>query len=173
MANEKPKQILFTASLWLAVMGGVGSFTSCYGHNCDGSTAFYGRNPGEGEMVGPDVWESSPEDGDAIPYTRERTWFFEVPALLDRKIVLVVPYVRAEQNVATTGGNETLGSGNLAEVSGVSAGRFAVHNDTCADYFIRVVAILAPANEPVPSPSSTAAADSSDGGTEASSAPLP
>lgn len=146
-------------------MGGAGSFASCYGHNCDGSTTVYGRNAGEGELVNADTWESSPQTGNSIPYLREETIFFEVPQLEDRVPYLVLPLVSAEQNVTSTGGNETVGSGNLAEISGITAGHFAVHNDTCADYFVRVVAFFAPVGAAVPSPAPSVGASASDGGT--------
>lgn len=144
-------------------MAGASSFYSCYGHNCDPSSDIYGLKSGEGQLAADDIWESTPEESDAIPYTRERTWFFKLPMATDREILEVIPYVRADSNINVTGGNETIGSGNLAEISGVGPGQFAIRNDTCADYFIRVVVRLAPVGPTAPSvPSADAGGDAAD-----------
>ena len=150
LAEEARGQVLFNGALWLVIVGGAGTFASCYGHNCDGSYARYGQNPGEGEPIDADHWESNPALGNALPYTRERTIFFDVPAFADRVPATIETFISADQNPTSANGNETSGSGNLAEVSGKGPGRFAVTNNTCADYYVRVVAFFAPTRPPVP-----------------------
>lgn len=125
--------------LWLGVMSIAGTFTSCYGHNCDGSSVRYGINPGEGDLLTPNTWESNPGQGDFLPYPRQRTIFFEAP-FGDGVFATVLSYISADQNPVSVGGNDTLASGNVVETTNFPSGAFAVHNDTCADYFIRVVA---------------------------------
>jgi hypothetical protein len=42
------------------------------------------------------------------------------------------------------GGNSTIAAGNLAEISGVVNDQVAIHNGTCADYFLRLTVQAAP-----------------------------
>jgi hypothetical protein len=62
----------------------------------------------------------------------------------DRTPYLVDTFISAEPNPHAANGNWTLGSGNLSEQSGVGPGTIAVKNNTCADYFIRIVAHASP-----------------------------
>jgi len=139
--GERKRRVLGLVALWGIVMGGLGS-ASCYGHTCDGDTQVYGRAPGEGQLVNPDTWQSSPIDGDWIPFTKQRIWFFEMDAL-GRLPATITPYISAERNPVRDG-NWTIGSGNLAEQSGAGFGRVAIKNNTCADYYIRLVVTAAP-----------------------------
>jgi hypothetical protein len=143
-------------AVWAIVVGGVGLGSGCYGHNCDGDVQVYGRNPNEGELVNADTWESSPIDGDWIPFTKQRLWIFVMRDLGDRTPYKIDTFISAEKNPHAANGNWTLGSGNLSEQSGVGPGTIAVKNDTCADYYIRVVAEASPRP---PTPPVTTAAD--------------
>ncbi|MDB4944496.1 MAG: hypothetical protein JWP97_4030 [Labilithrix sp.] len=175
MASAR-RRVYALGALWLAVTGGASAITACYAHNCDGDADTYGDAPGEGHMIDENTWESSPPDGDAIPFTKQRVWYFQIPEFGDRIPYEVTPYISAEQNPIRENGNFTIGSGNLAEQSGLGAGRITIKNNTCADYYIRVVA-HAPPRPPVapvngdagaqdaavpPAQPADAAADSSD-----------
>jgi hypothetical protein len=153
------RRTIGVVALWAIVMGGVSFLAGCYGHNCDGDSITWGRNPGEGRLIDADNWESSPIDGDWIPFTRQRVVFFEMRDLGDRIPYQIIPYISAEPNPVHDNGNWTLGSGNLAEHSGAGPGTIAIKNDTCADYFIRIVATVPPR----PPPASLAASASPPG----------
>ena len=141
--GENKRRVLGLVALWGIVMGGLGS-ASCYGHTCDGDTQTYGTIPGEGQLVNADTWQSTPVDGDWIPFTRQRVWVFEMRDLGARLPVLITPYISAERNPVNDNGNWTIGSGNLAEQSGAGLGRIVVKNNTCADYYIRLVVTAQP-----------------------------
>jgi hypothetical protein len=141
--GDGKRRVLGLVALWGIVMGGLGS-ASCYGHTCDGDSQVYGRVPGEGQLVDPNTWQSTPVDGDWIPFTKQRIWFFEMRELGDRLPILITPYISAERNPVHDNGNWTIGSGNLAEQSGAGLGRIAIKNNTCADYYIRLVVTAEP-----------------------------
>jgi len=149
--GEGKRRVVGLVALWGIMMGGIGS-ASCYGHTCDGDSQVWGRVPGEGRLVDEDTWESTPIDGDWIPFTRQRVWFFEMRELGDRTPYEITPLISAERNPVHDNGNWTEGSGNLAEQSGAGPGRIAVKNNTCADYYIRIVAHAAPRPPQAPVP---------------------
>ena len=150
------RRILAIVALWTTVMGAVGVASGCYGHNCDGDAQVFGRTPGEGRLLDADSWESNPIDGDWIPFTKQRVWYFEMRDLGDRTPALILPYISAEQNPVRDNGNWTLGAGNLAEQSGAGPGRIAIKNNTCADYYVRVVAVASPRPPTVSVPAASA-----------------
>ena len=154
-------------ALWAIVMGALAFASGCYGHNCDGDTQFWGRNAGEGRLLDVDRWESSPLDGDWIPFTKQRVWFFEMRDLGERTPDVILPYISAEKNPVRDNGNWTLGSGNLAEQSNAGPGRVAIKNNTCADYYIRLVVVASPRPPNAPLPDASAPADASTGDAEA------
>ncbi len=145
------RSVMLLVAVWSTVMGAVALVPGCYGRNCEGETAAYGRVPGEGRMVAPDAWESNPIDGKWLPFPRQRSWVFEMRDLGQRTPYLPEVFISGNENPSAENGNFTLAGGNLAEVSSVGPGRMTVKNDTCADYFVRVVA-HAPPNPPVVTP---------------------
>jgi hypothetical protein len=166
--TSSKRRVLALVALWGVVMGGVGS-ASCYGHTCDGDVQIYGRAPGEGQLIDEDTWESTPIDGDWIPFTRQRIWIFQMRQLGDRSPYEVSVDISAEKNPVALNGNWTTGSGNLAEKSGVGPGTINVKNNTCADYYIRLVAHAKPRppeavlpDAAAPTDASTADADAGD-----------
>lgn len=143
--SSSVERVSSLAAFWLAVTGGTLAFVGCYGHNCDGSQTFFGSNPGEGRLLDADTWETTPVNGPWLPFPKQQTYFFDLRDLgTDRTPDLVVPYISAQANPLAEGGNYTIGAGNLAEISGADLGRVAVHNGTCADYYIRVVVQASP-----------------------------
>jgi hypothetical protein len=73
----------------------------------------------------------------------------------------VTPYVSAQQNPTT--GNYTLGSGNLTEQSGAGPNAITLFNDTCSDYYLRVLvwAPPFPDGDAAAAPASTTDSDAS------------
>ena len=57
------KRVAAIVALWVTVMGAVSLASGCYGHTCDGEVTFFGKNAGEGRLLGADTWESGPIDG--------------------------------------------------------------------------------------------------------------
>lgn len=98
-------------------------------------------------MVDANTWESTPLDADWIPFTRQRVVFVQMNGLAGRTPSVILPYVSADKNPIRTGSNWVIAPGNLAEQSGAGPGSITVRNNTCADYFLRLV-VTAPPNPP-------------------------
>jgi hypothetical protein len=147
-------------ALWAIVMGSVFSFVGCFGHICDGDVVTYGRNANEGELINADTWESNPVNGQWLAFPRQRVWFFELHTLGDDRLpAFPIAYVSAQSDPEQQGGNSTVAAGNLAEFSGTEKGKITVKNDTCADYFLRVVVTAAPRPEGSATPAPPSATD--------------
>lgn len=168
MAEASTKRVLAVVVLWAVVMGATSFASGCYGHNCDGSVEFYGRNVGEGRLLSADLWESSPVDGVWLDFPRQRVWIFDLNTLgTDRIPQLIVPYVSAQADPLHENGNFTIAAGNLAEQSSVVNGQVVIKNGTCADYYLRLVVQVAPR----PTPGTTPPLPSSDAGSDAEAGP--
>lgn len=96
-----------------------------------------------GRWVTPDLWESNPIDSHWIPYPAERTIVLHVR---DPKTGIEIPYtevaeIRAYVASATGGYDGTLAGGLLSAVSTscLEKRQICALNDTCADYFLRVM----------------------------------
>jgi hypothetical protein len=147
--NASKRRLLVLAVLWAVVTGAMLIVPGCYGENCNGSAGNYGVKPGEGRMIDENTWESTPIDGKWLHFSSGHIWFFDVPALGDRIPYHITTYISPIEEPNTFGpdkpvGNFTVAGGNLAELSGVGPNRFVVRNGTCAEYFMRVVAEVAP-----------------------------
>lgn len=140
--------------------------TGCFGRQCDGDFQSYGGKPGEGRLLDPDTWETTSFDGKWLGFPHRRTWVFDTSALGPRAPESVIAYVSAQETPNELGGNFTVGGGNLVTYTVAKPGSLWVTNDTCADYYIRVV-VKAPPGGNTPPPTDASQADaSSDGGTE-------
>ena len=149
------RRVVAIVTLWTIVMLAVGFASGCYGHNCDGDVVIYGRNPGEGHLISPDEWESTPIDGKWIDFPKARFWIFDLKDLGDRVPVDIHPYVSAQPDPNhDEGGNFAIAAGNLAEISQVDKGRVVIHNGTCADYSMRLYVRAAPRPSGPPTPAS-------------------
>ena len=88
------------------------------------------------------TWQSGPIDGVYLDFPGQRTYAF-FPLGNDGftpPYSSITAYVSADADPThTPGSNFTIGTGNLAEVQGDTEGGFAIHNDTCAQYYLRVV----------------------------------
>jgi hypothetical protein len=131
--------------MWGLVSGAVVAIPGCYTHNCDGDVVSYGRGADEGRLLDPNTWESSPVTGRWLDFPKQRLWKFDLHELGDREPQLILPYVSAQADpLHEPNSNFTLGSGNLTEITGADKGTVAIHNGTCADYFLRLVVVAAP-----------------------------
>jgi hypothetical protein len=149
---------LLLAGLWAAVTGGLALVAGCYGHNCDGDTVFFGRGANEGHLLDANTWESNAMEAPWLPFPHQRLYDIDLAMLGDRTPAIVIPYVSANQNPD----NFTVGSGNLTEILAATHAHVSIKNDTCADYYLRVVVVAPPAPPAAPGP---ADAGTAEGGT--------
>ena len=182
---------------------GIMSSSACATHACDGSFVKEDqRDPSGnytvGKMVDDDTWESGGIDDPWLDFPAERTYEFHLPIeLRGRAMLEMIPYVSVDQLPnASAASNWALGSGNLGEFlsrqctcfrqdGGIHYpdncdDAFLVRNDTCGEYFLRVVVRFArdatnvcvtDDGMPVTSPDDAAAdAPLLDGATDASDA---
>lgn len=150
--------------LWLSISAAALFAPGCYGRNCEGGVETYGADPGQGRMLDEDTWESSPQDGKWLWFPRQRTFVFDIRALSGRTPQIILPYLSAVAEPSKTG-NFTPGGGNLTLLSGARPNGINVTNDTCSDYYLRLVVSAAPLPPAVPD--ATAPSDASgrnDGG---------
>ncbi len=140
-----PKRVVALVSLWTVVMASAALFAACFPHTCEGDFVVYGRNANEGRLLNADTWESTPIDGPWLDFRAQRVYVFDLHDLgVDRLPEIVTPYVSAQKDPLHEGGNFTVAAGNLTEISGAERGKVTLKNDTCADYFLRVVVQATP-----------------------------
>ncbi|MBX3212417.1 MAG: hypothetical protein KF850_10325 [Labilithrix sp.] len=130
--------------LWLGLSGGILLIPGCYGRNCEGATETFGDEPGEGQLVTENTWESSPSDGDWLWFPRQRVYSFNIPALSGRTPLLPHAFISASPAPNRQGGEFTSGAGSPVVFFAQRPNGIAVKNDTCTDYFLRVVLELPP-----------------------------
>lgn len=128
--------------VWAALGGGaIVLSSSCYGRNCEGSPRQYGIDAGDGRMIDENTWESSPFDGEWIPFPRQTVFTFTIP-FGGRVPYDAKGFVSGQQRPNT--GNLTTGAGNLLEFTGIGPNQVVAINDTCSDYYLRVLAWAPP-----------------------------
>lgn len=142
--------------VWLLLGVATVGLSSCYGRNCEGSPRQFGLDASDGRMLDENTWESSPSDGEWLPFPRQTAYNLSLP-FGGRRPEWWLGYVSGQQRPNT--GNLTLGAGNLTVFNGVGPNALTVFNDTCSDYYIRVVAWAAPFGS-----SAAEAASPTDGG---------
>jgi hypothetical protein len=157
------RRVVAFGALWAAIAGAALFAPGCYGRNCEGGFETFGADAGQkGQMLDENKWQSGPQDGTWLWFPRQRYYIFNIPELGGRTPSIVIPYISASpQPAKTKDGNMTIGSGNVAELFQVAPNRVDVKNDTCSDYYLRLV-VEAPAFSPEQTPIP-------DGGTEAGS----
>jgi hypothetical protein len=121
---------------------------ACYGNECRGDEVDFGsaaEGGAVGDLADPDTWESTPMDGTWFPYLHERTLHMHFPDVFGgRQPDWFIAYISADPSPNSTDGghalaNYTPASGNVAKFSGLFPDSITIFNDTCSDYFIRVV----------------------------------
>jgi hypothetical protein len=147
---------------------GVTSFLmpGCYGRQCDGDVQSWGPTPDDmaaaatagdggldgavaerltqGHLVDPNTWESNDVNSKWLPYLHARTWHFYYPQLGVRQPDQVTAYISANENPNMTADTFITGGGNVAKFYSVFAGGATLANDSCADFFVRVVVHVPP-----------------------------
>lgn len=136
----------------------------CFGRECDGDeqswgppTDLYAANADagpdaafvdprmlQGHLVDENTWESNAIGDDWLSYLHERAWHFYYPQLGGRTPDQITAYISANVNPIKTNDTFTAGGGNVAKFIGVLPNVATVKNDTCADYFVRLVVHVPP-----------------------------
>jgi hypothetical protein len=133
-------RFLVFGAVWLVISCALFFATpGCYGRNCEGSIEVFGVDAGQGNMVDENTWESSPNDGVWLSFPRQRYYIFDIRALGGRTPTLYLPYLSASPEPQKSGFDNTLAAGNLAKFKNVSPNHIEVLNDTCSDFFLRLV----------------------------------
>jgi hypothetical protein len=138
------RRIVVLGSIWAATSAAALLAPGCYGRNCDPGFETFGLDDGQGEMIDENTWASGPIDGEWLWYPRQRLYSFEIPALGGRTPVEVIPYVAASPEPMKNFGNFTVGAGNIALLGGARANHVEIRNDTCSDYYLRLVVRVRP-----------------------------
>jgi hypothetical protein len=132
--------------------------TSCAGDDCDADIQTLPTCGGD--MLDDSTWESGPLDGTYLNFHGERTWIFNPSGWVgDRVPTLITPYLSLIAQPNAEGGAPgyagfTLGPGNMAEITAFPSGggyQIQVLNNTCAQYYLRVVIQYADAGSPTTS----------------------
>jgi hypothetical protein len=143
----------------LAFLLGAESQTACATHDCDSSSETLGTpDDGGGNVIDTTdlTWESNALDGRWLDFPGQREWLMWFPApFKGHEPIELIAYISADPTPnQTPGANFTVASGNLAEFRGMNGYAMRVFNETCAYYYLRVVAR---AGTSAPSPSGDAA----------------
>jgi hypothetical protein len=146
-------RVALCGTLWALVSLPLVAAPGCYGRNCDGSVEIFGHDPDGGELIEPNTWVSGPPDGDWLPFPRQRVWVFDIPSLGGRTPDLVIPYISTSPNPSVSG-DFTIAAGNHAKQLGARPNGINIYNDTCTDYYLRLVVQVGPLP---PSPASDGA----------------
>jgi hypothetical protein len=178
----------------LATAGVIAAFaptTACTNHQCDAPLAATvidgGGGPDDAGVVSgdPNAWESSPAYGPWLSFPAQITYQFRMPpAFAGRAVENTSAYLSVAPDQTDPGAVWVTGSGNAAEFYLLPAGpgdsnqapTIVLFNDTCAQYWVRVVITFAPADAAAPSDTGTDAADdgaASDADTSDTSDALP
>lgn len=137
-------KVLFFSVLWLLAAGVVFTVPGCYGENCVGSAEVFGVDAGQGRMVSETQWESNAPDEAWLPFPRQRGYIFDIRALGGRTPGKPTPYLSANQFQTEPGANFVIGAGNIATMQNARPNGIDVRNDTCSDFYLRLVIDVPP-----------------------------
>jgi hypothetical protein len=115
----------------------------CENHLCDPTSTTWGLTAGQGEQDPDfqDAWESSPIEGTWAPFPAMVTETFDVSSVFPScpTPMLDTPQLSPDPMPTVAGSNYAWAAGNLAEVVGMGPTSVTIFNDSCADYYVRVV----------------------------------
>ncbi len=150
----------------------------CTTHKCDpvdqvnvpGGTAPEKKFPNAGFTHDPNIWESGTVEGPWVPYQHQQTLFVEFRNAAPRPVEQIDVYISNAEAPYDTNDIFAIATGNVAELQWVGSAGINIRNNTCQDYFARVVVTFA-ANAADASAPLDAAADAAqdapaDAGTE-------
>ena len=109
----------------------------CYGRNCDGGFEVVGAEPGQGRMIDENTWETASFDETWLWFPRQRYYIFEIEALKGRKLKTIDTYISATADPSES--SFVNASGSLAMLLNPRPNGIGVKNDTCSDYYLRMV----------------------------------
>lgn len=137
--------------------------SGCADRVCEATFANWGGPPNEGNLIDANTWESTANDGKWIPFPGQRTYFIYPHGMVGRRAESVLVWISPSEEPNLPGNQYSLASGNAAVVTQLfdpdhGYHPIAVHNDTCADFFVRVEI------KAYPEPAPDASADASEGG---------
>jgi hypothetical protein len=134
--------------------------SGCQGHECVGQLEQYVSIDGgdQGHLIAPDLWESTRLDAPWLHFPGQEAYALHIPEWgpgpggQNRTFVEMHAYVSNGQNPGINANqpnlppldNWTEGTGNIVEFSYESPGLITVKNDTCADFYVRVVLMAGP-----------------------------
>jgi len=113
----------------------------CAGDDCDSDTATWGSCT-QGERLDATHWESTPYSGQPwLNFHGERTWTFDPTPWMGSRPPFLVDVELSFLPLPNTdgGGGWAPSAGNLSEIAVLPSGLVQVTNDTCAQYYVRVV----------------------------------
>jgi hypothetical protein len=136
--STSKRRVVVLLAVWALVSGAALSAPGCYGRNCEAAYSGYGTEAGQGSMIDATTWQSNPVEGAWLPFPRQQVYYFDVPALGGQTPQVFIPYLSAQREPAKSG-DFTIGAGNLTLLFGPGPNRIGVKNDTCSDYYLRLV----------------------------------
>jgi len=165
MSRSAKKKVLISGVAIIAALGVTSlMMPGCFGRECDGDEQWWGPSDDlyaayldagpdaafvdprnlQGHLVDENTWESNAINEDWLSYLHERAWHFQYPQLGGRQPDQITAYISAVVNPNKTGDTQTAGGGNVAKFIGVLPDIATLKNDTCADFFVRVVVHVPP-----------------------------
>jgi hypothetical protein len=129
----------------LVLLGPVfASSSGCVGNECESDFEDYPGPtfPDQSLMLDENTWASSPLVGPWLPYPHQRYWGLHTTALFGNRVPdHATAFISPDETGPVSVWSEA--AGNLAEWSQPTPGYILLHNDTCADYSVRVVITFA------------------------------
>lgn len=149
------------AALWASISTAALVAPGCYGRNCDGSIEVFGASPGQGYMVDENTWASNRWDEKWLWFPGQRLYVFEIGALGGRTPEKILPYISGSDNpMDGVGGHHFApAAGNLAEIFWVGPNHIQVKNESCSDYYLRLVLEAPPLPPEIPTADAGATGD--------------
>jgi hypothetical protein len=169
MSAKKPTHTIVVSGVAIIAALGITSLLmpGCFGRECDGDEKSWGPptdvyqayadaapdalvgsggdpRMSQGHLVDENTWESNAIGDDWLEYLHARALHLYYPQLGGRQPDQVTAYISANVNPNKTGDTFTAGGGNVAKFIGVLPGVATVKNDTCADFFVRVIVHVPP-----------------------------
>ena len=122
------------------------ALTGCAGDDCDADTQTLATCGGD--MLDENTWESGPLDGTYLDFHGQRTWVMNPSGWVgDREPATFDVYLSLNPVPNSDGGAGFADpAGNLAQITAVPSGggyQIQVLNNTCAQYYLRVVVTYA------------------------------
>lgn len=113
----------------------------CFDGSCDEQLSR--TAPGSGRLIDANTWESGPIDGEWLRYDHRMLLVLDTSLLGTRIPTSVLVYISADPR-PLQGGTFTIGGGNVADITVPGPGAIYVKNNSCAEYYARVVVQAAP-----------------------------